>query len=60
MVRRRRFSRQQLQEVWDRWCGQESLETIAAALQVSSSGVFGEIRRRGEFPRARPSGGPAR
>jgi transposase, IS30 family len=50
MVRRRRFSRQQWQEVWDRWCGQESLETIAAALQVSSSGVFGEIRRRGGIP----------
>lgn len=50
MVRRRRLSRQQAQDLWDRWCGQESLETIAAALQVSSSGVFGEIRRRGGIP----------
>jgi transposase, IS30 family len=50
MVRRRRLSRQQLQELWDRWCGQESLETIATALQVSASGVFGEVRRRGGIP----------
>jgi IS30 family transposase len=50
MVRRRRLSRQQTQELWDRWCGQESLETIAAALQLSPSGAFGEIRRRGGIP----------
>ena len=50
MVRRRRLSRQQMAELWDRWCGQESLKTIAVALQVSASGVFGEIRRRGGVP----------
>ena len=50
MVRRRRLSRQQTQELWDRWCSQESLETIAAALQLSPSGTFGEIRRRGGIP----------
>jgi IS30 family transposase len=50
MDKRRRFSRQQVAELWDRWCGDESLETIAAALQVSSSGAFGEVRRRGGIP----------
>jgi len=50
MVRRRRLSRQQLADVWERWCGGEPLETIAAALQVSASGVFGEIQRRGGIP----------
>jgi IS30 family transposase len=50
MVRRRRLSRQQTQELWDRWCSQESLKTIAAALQLSPSGTFGEIRRRGGIP----------
>src|SRR5688572_16497631 len=50
MGKRRRFSRQQVAELWDRWCGDESLETIAAALQVSASGAFGEIRRRGGIP----------
>ena len=50
MVRRRRLSRPQLHEVWARWCGQQSLGTIAAALQVSASGVYGEIRRRGGIP----------
>src|SRR5687768_12431857 len=50
MGKRRRFSRQQVTELWDRWCGDESLETIAAALQVSASGAFGEIRRRGGIP----------
>lgn len=50
MVRRRRLSRSQMQELWDRWCRQQSLESIAAALHVSSSGVFGEIRRRGGIP----------
>lgn len=50
MVRRRRLSRQQVQELWDKWCGREALESIAAALQMSASGVFGEIRRRGGIP----------
>jgi IS30 family transposase len=44
------LSRQQTQELWDRWCDREPLETIAAALQLSPSGTFGEIRRRGGIP----------
>jgi IS30 family transposase len=45
--RRRRLSRQQQQEVWTRWCGQETLADIARALQMSPTGVWGTIRRHG-------------
>ena len=45
--RRRRLSEPQKAELWTRWRRAESLESIAAMLQVSAGGVWGEIRRHG-------------
>ena len=45
--RRRRLSAPQKEELWRRWRNEEPLKSIAATFQVSSSGVWGEIRRRG-------------
>ena len=50
--RRRRLSGRQQQDVWTRWCGQETLADIARALQVSPMGVWGTIRRHGGIPPA--------
>ena len=50
MVRRRRLSRQQTQELWDRWSGLKSLETSAATLSLSPIAAFGEIRGAGGIP----------
>jgi len=50
--RRRRVTRQQLQEIWTRWCDRETLADIACALQVSPSGVWGTIQRHGGIPPA--------
>ena len=48
--RRRRLSPSQRHELWTRWRTGESLDAIAAALLVSSGGVWGEIERRGGIP----------
>jgi IS30 family transposase len=45
--RRRRLSRDEQQELWTRWRGEESLESIGNALRVSTSGVWGVVRRSG-------------
>lgn len=48
--RRRRLTDAQKHDVWVRWLKGEPLDSIAAALQVSASGVWGEIDRRGGVP----------
>ena len=47
MKRRRRMTRQQVEELWNRWCGGQSLGVVAQALTVSEAGAFGVIRRCG-------------
>lgn len=44
---RRRLTRAQRGEVWQRWRAGHTLEVISAALAVSRSGVYGEIQGRG-------------
>ena len=45
--RRRRLTDAQKRDVWERWVAGERLDSIAAALAVSASGVWREIDRRG-------------
>jgi IS30 family transposase len=44
---RRRLTRPQQQELWDRWVGGETLVEIGAALALQPTGVWREIRRHG-------------
>ncbi len=45
--RRRRLTREERQQLWQGWRAGTSLAAIAAALQVSPSGAFGEVRVHG-------------
>ena len=44
---RRRLTRQQQQELWDRWAEGETLVDIGTALALQPTGVWREIRRHG-------------
>ena len=45
--RRRHFTRAEREELWRQWREGTSLEAISAALAVSPSGIYSEIRTRG-------------
>lgn len=52
--RRRRLSAAQRTDLWTRWSEGQSLEHVAAALAVSPSNVWGEVKRHGGI-RPRPT-----
>ena len=45
--RRHQFSRAEREAIWEQWRSGTSLEAISAALALSPSGVYGEIRGHG-------------
>ena len=57
-TRRRRLGRTERAELWRRWVAGDELAAIAAALGVSTTGAWGEIRRRGGIPPAAPARRP--